>query len=158
MSSDDLTAIEPLLGALAAQLKPGQRRQLAGKIGRLMRKQNAARIARNVDPDGAAMEPRKRRSARHGGKVKRKGKMFPKIRKIQALRVKASADGVEVGFTNPMISRTASVHQFGEVGYVGRDQNGQIVRTRYPARRLLGFGADDQEAILDLVLEHLSPG
>ena len=158
MKADDLTAIEPFLAPLVAGMQPGARRKLASQIGRLLRRQNAQRIARNVDPDGAAMEPRKRRAARNSGKVRRKGKMFPQIRKTQAFRIVPGADGVRVGFINTMISATASTHHFGDVGFVGRAPDGSIVRTRYPARRLLGFGADDLDQVMDLVLDHVAGG
>lgn len=153
--ADDLTAIEPFFGALVAGLKPAARRKLALKMGRHLRRENAARIARNVQPDGSAMEPRKRRTERKAGRVKKKGKMFPKIRKAQALRINASPDGVEVGFNNPLISKTASAHQYGEVDYVGRKPDGTIVRTQYPQRVLLGFGADDMDALMDILLDHV---
>lgn len=154
--ADDLTAIEPFLGTLLARLNPAQRRRLALKMGRHLRRENAARIARNVQPDGSAMEPRKRRTARKAGRVKNKGRMFPKIRKAQALRINASPDGVEVGFNNPLIARTAAVHQYGEVDYVGKKPDGSVIRTRYPARVLLGFGPADMDALMDLALDHLT--
>ena len=154
MQADDLTAIEPFLGTLMAGLKPAARRKLATAIGRLLRRKNALRIARNVDPDGAAMEPRKPRRER-GGNVRKKGKMFPKLRRARAFSIKASADGVEIGFESPQVAATASVHQFGDVGYVGRKPDGSIVRTRYPQRRLLGFGQGDMDDVMDLVLDHV---
>lgn len=156
MRADDLTAIEPFFGTLIASLKPAQRRKLALKMGRHLRRENAARIARNVQPDGSAMEPRKRRTARKAGRVKNKGKMFPKIRKAQALRINARPDGVEVGFNNPLIAKTAAAHQYGEVDFVGRKPDGSVIRTRYPARILLGFGDADMDALMELALDHLT--
>jgi len=156
--ADDLTAIEPFFGTLAAGLKPAARRKLALKMGRHLRRENAARIARNVQPDGSGMEPRKRRTARKGGRVKKKGKMFPKIRKAQALRINASPNGVEVGFNNPMIAKTAAAHHYGQVDFVGRKSTGEVIRTRYPVRQLLGFGPDDADALMDLALDHLTGG
>lgn len=156
--TDDLSAIEPFFAALIASLKPAQQRKLALKMGRYLRRENAARIARNVQPDGSAMEPRKRRAERKSGRVKKRGKMFPKIRKAQALRINARPDGVEVGFTTPLISRTAAIHQFGETGYVGRKPDGAIIRAKYPERILLGFAPDDADALLELALDHLIGG
>lgn len=154
--ADDLTAIEPFLGTLLARLNPAQRRRLALKMGRHLRRENAARIARNVQPDGSAMEPRKRRTARKAGRVKNKGRMFPKLSKIRALKIRAAADGVELGFADPAAARTAEIHHFGLVGFVGRSAAGEAVRTRYPARQLLGFGAGDMDALMDVALDHLT--
>lgn len=149
--ADDLSAIEPWIGGLIAQLAPAGRRKLAMKLGRLMRKTNAARIARNVEPDGSAMAPRKKRAGR-----RIKGKMFPRIRKTSALKIRATPDGVDVHFANPLIGHTAAVHHFGEVGFVGRTRRGETIRARYTARRLLGFAARDIDLITDEVLKHLS--
>lgn len=156
MKADDLTAIEPFLAPVVAGMQPAARRKLASQIGRLMRRQNAQRIARNVDPDGAAMEPRKRRAARNSGKVRRKGKMFAQIRKAKSFRIVPGPDGVRVGFAHALISHTASTHHFGDVGFVGRAPDGKVVRTRYPARRLLGFGPDDLDQIMDFVFDHVT--
>ncbi len=153
--ADDLTAIEPFFGALVAGLKPAARRKLALKMGRHLRRENAARIARNVQPDGSAMEPRKRRTARKAGRVKAKGRMFPKLSKIRALKIRSAADGVELEFASGPAGRTAAEHHFGLVGFVGKGPNGPI-RTRYPQRLLLGFGPDDADALMDLALDHLT--
>ena len=159
---DDLALIEPWIGALIAQLKPGARRRLSVKIGQYVRRENAARIAANIEPDGSAMEARKprepRRASVKSGRIKKKGKMFRKIAKQKALKVRPQADGVEVSFANPLIEKTAAEHQFGEVGFVGKTKSGTVVRTRYPARRLLGFGRNDPDAIMDLVLAHVTGG
>lgn len=153
--ADDLTAIEPFFGTLVASLKPAQQRRLALKMGRYLRRENAARIARNVQPDGSAMEPRKRRAARKGGRVKAKGKMFPKLSKIRALKIRSSPDGVELEFASGPAGRTAAEHHFGLVGFVGKGPNGPV-RTRYPERKLLGFGPDDADALMELALDHLT--
>lgn len=148
--SDDLGRIEPWIGGLIDRLAPAARRKLAIKLGRLLRKTNAARIARNVEPDGSAMARRKKREGR-----RIKDKMFPKIRKTSALKIRATADGVDVHFANPLIGHTAAVHHFGELGFVGRTRRGETIRTRYAARRLLGFAARDIDLITDEVLKHL---
>lgn len=160
MSGDDLTAIEPWIGALIDRLKPGARRKLAVKLGQLVRRGNATRIAANVEPDGAPMDPRKprepRRASARSGRIKKKGKMFRKIAKAGALKVRPQPDGVAVSFAKPLIEKTAAEHHFGLDGFVGKTPQGKVVRTRYPARRLLGFGRDDPGAIMDLVLKHLT--
>lgn len=154
--ADDLSAIEPWIGGLIDRLRPAERRKLALKVGQFMRRENAKRIAANIQPDGSAMEPRKRRSTRKTGRVKSKGKMFRKIAKAKALKVRASPDGVEIGFVNPFVGKTAAAHHYGEVDFVGKKPDGTVVRTKYPVRRLLGFGAGDNDGIMEVVLNHLT--
>lgn len=152
----DPAALERFLGALVQRLAPAARRKLALALGRHLRKVNAARIARNVQPDGSAMEPRKHRADAAKGRVRGKARMFRKIGKARSLRIKASPAGVEVGFNNPLIASTAAVHHFGDVGYVGKTRAGRTIRTRYAERRLLGFGPGDAEALQDLAIDHLA--
>lgn len=151
--TDDLSRIEPWIGELVRKLSPRERRKVALKLGQALRRENARRIAANVDPDGAAMEPRARRVDAREGRVRRK--MFPQIAKIRSLKVKPSPDGVEVGFVNPLVASTAAVHHFGEVGYVGRTRGGRTIRTRYPERRLLGFSEADMAIVTDALLAHI---
>lgn len=152
----DPAALEPFLGALAQRLAPAARRKLALALGRHLRKVNAARITRNVQPDGSPMEPRKRRADAGKGRVRGKARMFRKIGKARSLRIKASPDGVQIGFAQPLVASTAAVHHFGDVGYVGKTRGGRTIRTRYAERRLLGFGPGDLEALQDTALDHLA--
>lgn len=152
--ADDLEALEPWLQGYLDRLSPAARRKAVLAIGRESRKANAGRIAANVEPDGAAMEPRKgkkRLRDRHG-KIRRTAKMFAKIRLSRTLRVTATEDQAEIGFKAGTDSRIASVHQYGEVDSVGRNKRGQVVRTKYAARRLLGFSPEDRQAILDTAI------
>ena len=154
MQSDDLHAIEGWLGGMLASLKPGERKRFAIKVMRLVRRENVGRISRNEEPDGGSMAPRKSRLDR-SGKVERRGKMFRKIRLLKNLKIKASPDGGELHFVNPLIEKTAAIHHFGEEGRVGKTRDGRTIRTRYAARRLLGFGNKERDAILDLAVDHL---
>lgn len=154
--TDDLAELEPYLAALLARLGPAQRRRVARKMGEALRRQNARRIAANVQPDGAPMEPRKKRKRMMDGKgrIKRTGKMFPKIKLARAMKIRASADEVSVGFEGGT-GHTARAHQFGLTDFVGRTNSGKVVRTKYPERPLLGFGPDDLDAITDTALAML---
>lgn len=155
--ADDLAELEPYLAAYLTKLGPAQRRRVARKVGEALRRQNARRIAANVDPDGAAMEPRKKRKRMKDrkGRIKRMGKMFPKIRLARILKVASTEDQAEIGFKAGTDSRIAGVHHCGEVDSVGRSKDGRVVRTRYPERRLLGFGPDDLETITRAALDML---
>lgn len=156
--ADDFTRLEPWLAGLAAKLTPGQTIRLARKVGQSLRRANAQRIAANVKPDGDAMEPRKkrrrdqRRAEERAGRVRKKGKMFPKIRLVRNMRVKPTAADVSIGFT-PQVARAASVHHYGLRDRVARFRGAPEVR--YPARPLLGFGKDDVDAIATAALNHL---
>lgn len=158
-SSDnsDLAELEPFLAAYLNRLGPGQRRRVMQKVGAALRRENAKRIAANVEPDGSAMEPRKKRKRMKDGKgrIKRTGKMFPRIRLAKSLRITATPDQVEVGFTNALIGKTAMAHQYGLVDFVGKTKAGRTVRTKYPERRLLGFGPGDLDGITDAALKML---
>ena len=149
-SGDGLEALEPFLGELIAAAAPGQRRKLIDKLMRAVRRANAARIGANVDPDGGAMTPRKPREQHRRG---RKTKMFKSIGKTRSLKLKVTPDEGELRFANPLIETTAAVHHYGQEGYVGKTRRGNVVRTKYEARRLLGFGKERDE-LVDEVLKH----
>lgn len=155
--ADDLAELEPFLAAYLNRLGPAQRRRVARKVGEALRRENAKRIAANVQPDGSGMEPRKTRKRMKDakGRIKRTGKMFPKIRLAKALRIRATPDEVEIGFYNPMMAQTARAHHFGLTDFVGRTKDGQVIKTKYPERRLLGFSADDVEIITRAAMDLL---
>jgi len=154
--ADDLAELEPFLATYLNRLGPAQRRKVTRKIGQELRKANAKRIAANVEPDGPAMEPRKPRPRMKDakGKIRRTGKMFPRIRLAKAMRIRANTDEVELAFTGG-IDRTARAHQFGLTDVVGKTATGKVVKTRYPARRLLGFGPEDLDLIMETALKLL---
>lgn len=156
MEQADLSEIEGWLGGMMRSLKPGERKRFAMKVMRLVRRENVARISRNEEPDGGSMAPRKSNIDR-SGKTKRRGKMFRKIRMAKNLRIKTSSDGGEVHFVNPLIEQTAAIHHYGQEGRVGKTRDGRTIRTRYAARRLLGFGDREREGIMDLAVDHLRP-
>lgn len=155
MNADDLTAIESWLGPMMDRLKPGPRMRMAMKIGQALRRSNTERIAANREPDGASMAPRKKRAAGTGKKRARiRGKMFRKIRMARNLKVYPKPDGVEVGFTG-RINAVAATHHYGGEDVVGQTKSGRTIRTKYEARRLLGFGAKDMDQVIDAVAKHL---
>lgn len=137
---------------LAARLSPAQRRGLALRIGRILRQSNAERVAANIQPDGSAMEPRKPRMRRDGQRVRKKGRMFRKIALARNMKIDAQAEGVAVSFVGDVRS-TAEIHHFGLRDRVARFRGAPEVQ--YPARRLMGFGEDDPDAIMQAVLDHL---
>lgn len=150
--SDDFNRMAPWVAAVAQRFGAANMRRIARKIGLALRRINAGRIAANVQPDGTAMQPRKKRPLRDRKKdrIRRKGRMFPKIRLARNMRVKADANRVEVSFAGK-VARTADVHHFGLRDRVARFRGAPQVR--YPVRELLGFGADADDAILEALLD-----
>jgi len=146
---EGLEAIEPFLREIMDAVEPRQRKRLADKLMRMARRENAQRIARNVEPEGGPMAPRKRRTGR------KRGKMFKRIGKTSSLRIRTTPDMGELTFANRMVEDTAATHHFGLEGFVGKTRAGRVVRTKYQARQLLGFGREREE-LIDEVLQHLA--
>lgn len=151
--ADDLSALEPWIAGLIESLSPGERRKLSRKVGQALRKANIARISRNVTPDGAAMEPRKKRE---GINRRIKGRMFPKLRMANRHRIRATPDGVTLEPVGALAGKAAGEHHFGQVGTVGRTRRGELIRTRYAERPLYGYDGADRDAVMDAVLAHLT--
>ncbi len=151
----ELEAIEPWIGGLLAKLSAGERRKMAGDIGRMLRTANSKRIAANVQPDGSGMAPRKRRAARKSGRVKRKGRMFARLKLARNMKLSATPDQVEMGFVSTAIARVARVHQEGLVDRVNHRRDS--VKVKYTKRELIGFAQDDPAAIMDIILAKLAP-
>lgn len=142
-----LEALEPWIEGYLRKLKPSERTKISRKVGIMLRRANSERIRANVEPDGAAMAPRKEGKRRR----RRKGRMFAKTGRLRNMRVRAAPDGVELSFLQ-LVAGTASVHHHGLVDKVDKRIPNSIT-VRYPARRLLGFSAADREAIMDEVLK-----
>lgn len=161
----DLDVLEDWVGGLIARLAPAERRKLARAVGVDLRRSQAERIAAQKNPDGTAFAPRKRPAKAKAairskaGRIKRRaaerqaGPMFRKLRRAGYLKVKASADDVQVGFPAGATSRIARVHQEGLRDRVVRAPGAKVVT--YPARVLLGFTDADRQVLLDRVLAHL---
>lgn len=149
--SDDFTALDDYLAAQLSKLTPGRRRQIARRIGMELRKSNAKRIADNVQPDGTAMQPRKKRNLKAGKDAIKKGRMFRKLRLARSFRVNPSADGVSVGFEG-IVAHTARAHHYGLYDFVGRTDAGKAVRGKYPRRELIGFSPEDRAMVPDIIL------
>jgi phage virion morphogenesis protein len=155
---EGLDELEHKLDELLVGTSAGERVRLAHRIGRELRNSQARRIRANLNPDGSAFVPRKKRPALRSkaGRIKRKAKSGPMFRKMgqaAALRWQASADGVSVGFAATALSRIARVSQFGLTDKVAHYPGAPSAA--YPERRLLGLTAAERGRILDLVLEAL---
>lgn len=143
--------LERFLSRFVDRLSPRERRGLLMKIGQSLRRSNSDRIAQNVQPDGSAMAARRPRPG--GGQ---RGKMFRRLRMARVLKVRATPDQTTVGFIG-QAQKVAQVHHFGEEDDIGRTRDGRVIRARYLARQLIGFGADDEQSAFDAVAKHLAP-
>lgn len=76
--------------------------------------------------------------------------MFRRLRTARFLKVRASSDGTEVGFSG-VAARIARVHQYGL-----RDKiNSSGAMANYPRRELLGLSKADRMAIAQQVIDSL---
>lgn len=150
--AEDLAELEKFLGDRLAALKPAKRRKISRKIGQHLRRMNTKRIGANIEPDGSPMEKRKTRERKGRGRAR--SKMFSKLKAAKSLKIRATAEEVEISFDGSA-NKIARVHHYGLTGFVGRAASGKIVRTKYPARALLGFAAGDVHAIREAALELL---
>ncbi|MDL5599354.1 phage virion morphogenesis protein [Bacillus subtilis] len=147
-----LEALEGWSAGLLGKLEPASRNKLARSIGQALRRSQQQRIIAQQNPDGSKYAPRKQRNLRgKQGRVKRKVKMFQKLRTASFLKVKGDGNAISVGFAG-RIARIARVHQFGlkdravpEAPYI-----------QYEQRELLGFSDTDIELVKDLLLEYLT--
>ncbi len=155
--SDALAGFDSFFGDILAGLTPAARRRATRKLGQALLRSNLKRIASNVEPDGGPMEKRKpRRDAR--GRLKRRtgGRMFRRLRIARQWRVDAQPESVEISLRRG--DKVAAVHHFGERGFVGKGPDGKRIMARYPQRRLLGFGREDEELAVDIAAELIDGG
>lgn len=150
--TDRLEALEDWAAGLLGQLEPASRNKLARSVGQALRRSQQQRIIAQQNPDGSKYAPRKQRNLRgKQGRVKRKVKMFQKLRTASFLKVQGDGIAISVGFTG-RIARIARVHQYG---LKDRAERG-APDVQYEQRELLGFTDADLELIRDQLLNHLT--
>ncbi|WWZ65715.1 phage virion morphogenesis protein [Pseudomonas aeruginosa] len=149
--ADSLEALEDWAGPILRALEPGPRAALARSLARDLRRSQQKRVMAQRNPDGSAYEPRKKRELRgKQGRIRRKIKMFQKLRTVRYLRAKGDAQAITVSFAG-RIARIAKVHQYG---LRDRAEPG-APEVRYAQRRLLGFTEADLEMIREGLLAHI---
>lgn len=147
--TNQLEALEDWAAGLLGQLEPASRTKLARSAGQALRRNQQLRITAQQNPDGSNYRPRKQRSLRgKQGRMKRKLKMFKKLRTISFLKVQNDQSAIIVGFTG-RIARIARVHQFGLT-----DRAERAARyVSYDTRKILGFAQSDLNLIRDILAE-----
>ncbi|WP_323164537.1 phage virion morphogenesis protein [Pseudomonas atacamensis] len=146
-----LEALEEWAAGLLGQVEPASRNILARSVGQALRRSQQQRIIGQLDPDGSKYAPRKQRFLRGKyGRIKRKAKMFQKLRTVSFLKSQGDGSAVSVGFTG-RIARIAKVHQYG---LIDRAERG-APNTVYEKRKILGFTDADLDSIKDHLLNYL---
>lgn len=146
----ELQPLQAKLDALIAQLSRSQGGRLSRKIAKQLATSQRQRIARQQNPDGSAFAPRKPQKSRKGS-IKQRA-MFRKLRTARLMRSKATADGVELGYTGTN-AHIARVHQFGLRSKVNRRFDWKV---QYAQRELLGFSEQDLAMVEDEILAFLA--
>lgn len=139
----DLEALEDWAGPLLQRIEPAGRAKLARTLAQQLRRSQQQRIAAQRNPDGSGFAPRKPSKLREKqGGVKRKAKMFQKMRTASYLKARGDSALVTVGFAG-RIARIARVHQEGLRDRVA--PRGPV--GHYQQRELLGFTVDEIDLI-----------
>jgi len=148
----ELEVLEDWAGPLLQRIEPAGRAKLARGLAQQLRRSQQQRIAAQRNPDGTVFAPRKAHKLREKqGRVKRKAKMFQKLRTASYLKARGDSALVAVGFTG-RIARIARVHQEGLRDRVApRGPFGH-----YEQRELLGFTDADLQLVRDGLLAHLA--
>ena len=150
--SDQLQALEDWAGQLLHQLEPAARTSLARTIAQQLRRNQQQRVQEQRNPDGSQYAPRKKRDLRgKQGRVRRKVKMFQRLRTASYLKARGDSNVISVGFTG-RIARIARVHQYGLKDRAEPD----APDVRYDQREVLGFTEADLDLIRDTLLDHLT--
>lgn len=150
--NDRLDTMEDWAAGLLGQLEPASRNKLARSVGQALRRSQQQRIIAQQNPDGSKYAPRKQRNLRgKHGRVKRKVKMFQKLRTSSFLKVRGDGNAISVGFTG-RIARIARVHQYG----LGDRAERSAPEVIYEQREILGFTDADISLIRDQLLSYLT--
>lgn len=140
-------SINQVLAPLIDKLTPTRRKIILRKIMTHLRGSNQQRIKAQENPDTTPYAPRKLNTAVKGLRQKR-GPMFSKLRLNKHMGLRVSANEAVLGFTG----RTGLIARQHQEGITDNTGGKAIPTTK---RQLLGITADDEQAILSIVFDHL---
>ncbi|MXI50135.1 phage virion morphogenesis protein [Pseudomonas moraviensis] len=150
--NERLETLEDWAAGLLGQLEPASRNKLARSVGQALRRSQQQRIIAQQNPDGSRYAPRKQRNLRGKlGRVKRRLRMFQKLRAASFLKVHGDGNAISIGFTG-RVARIARVHQYGLTDRAERGAS----EVQYDQREILGLTDNDLDLIRDGLLTHLS--
>lgn len=148
----DLDALEDWASPLLQRFSAAERAKLARTIAQQLRRSQQQRINAQRNPDGTPFAPRKPGKLREKqGRVKRKAKMFQKLRAASYLKARGDKNLASVGFGG-RIARIARVHQDGLRDRVAP----RGPSTLYERRELLGLTAADHTLIREALVAQLA--
>lgn len=143
-----LETLEDWAAGLLEQFEPKSRSNIARSLGQALRRNQQQRIIAQQNPDGSKYAPRKQRNLRgKQGRVKRRLKMFQKMRTAGFLKVQVEGNAINVGFTG-RVAPIARVHQYG----LKERPEKCVADINYEKRELLGFTAADLGLFRDRLL------
>ena len=142
--TDNPALLDDWLRPLLQSMDPAPRRRLLLALVRDLRQANQGRIKAQQNPDGTSFAPRRPRD-------KKRGPMFPGMRKARWLKTAATPHQGTVGYRG-RLAQIAEIHQQGLAERLG--QHGPVYR--YAQRRLLAIAPADQAAARQRLLLHLS--
>lgn len=147
-----MEALEDWAAGLLGQLEPASREKLTRGLGQMLRRSQQRRIIAQRNTDGSKYAPRKQRNLRgKQGRVRRKVRMFRKLRTTKFLKARSDVNAISVGFTR-RASRIAKVHHYGLKDCAERGAPAVV----YEQRKVLGFTEADLDLIRDGLLAHLN--
>lgn len=145
----DLESLDTWMNPLLQRIAPAERANLSRSIATQLRRSQQKRVDAQRNPDGSAYAPRKLRNKQ--GRVKRKAKMFKKLRSATWMKARGDKSLATVGFTG-RIARIARVHQDGLRDRV--EPRGPTAL--YERREILGLTDADHDLIRSALIDHLS--
>lgn len=135
------SALDEQFGEILKRISPAERRKFSRQVAIALRAHRSDEILANRDADGRAMVPRKSQK----GHRRKKGKMFQKLGRRRAMRIRANSAYASISF-QPKNRRIADNHHFGRVVQVNA-----YSRVRYPERTLLALNEPEEK----IIKEHL---
>ena len=142
---DGIAGLSHWLDGFALQLEPNQKKELMRMLAQGMRLRFKDRISKQQNPDGNSFVPRKRNQI---GNIKRQGAMFQRLK--NRLKTEYTTDQAAVGFAG-RDTYVASVHHLGRT----IRPSAQAKPTRYAIRELVGFGQDDEQWAMSIIMSYL---
>ncbi|WP_095159184.1 phage virion morphogenesis protein [Pseudomonas sp. Irchel 3E13] len=148
----DLESLDTWINPLLQRIAAPERAKLARSIAQQLRRSQQQRVNAQRNPDGTPFAPRKPAKLREKqGRVKRKAKMFQKLRAASYMKARGDKSLATVGFTG-RVARIARVHQDGLRDRV--EPRGPTAL--YERREILGLTDADHDLIRAALIDHLS--
>lgn len=148
----DFESLDTWINPLLQRFAPAERAKLARTIAQQLRRSQQKRVTAQHNPDGTPFAPRKTSRLREKkGRVKRKAKMFQKLRAASFMKARGDKNMATVGFVG-RVARIARIHQDGMRDRV--EPRGPSVL--YERREILGLTDADHALVRQLLVDQLA--